>query len=457
MDSSVWSIVAFIVVLLARASAEIIDLQWVVAGDYTLQPSTFNQTIITVNDDSAYTGDHTMMFIVRLLVLVTFDRLLSDELKCHNTASCADVRPHAWTHLLSLPDATAYGILMLRRPNDPWSLDVVLLDPPGLNICHNSKPTIKRNSMTSLPGCLGEGLRYPDKLNFGGRRATWESISRFFPHNLGMNRFVLTTIGFKGVRTIPRFSTRDGLKQESVATPKLLNTSDDSPLVAKGVLHYANSGSPVTGPIPAGHDPWDIEFSVNQGRSIRWNLTVGAARPNPQGTFNVSNVTLSETIVLHASETNIRGSYRYVVNNVHSDMMLMDSWHLDGYGFYVVGFGDGEWTSRSRSSYNLYDPVVRSTVQVYPRGWTAVYAFLDNPGMWNLRSQHLKHWYLGQELYVRVHDDDPNPAKENPPPENLLLCAYFPPSVTQPASTVIEVGEVTGFTGNPYPSSQELF
>lgn len=51
-----------------------------------------------------------------------------------------------------------------------------------------------------------------------------------------------------------------------------------------------------------------------------------------------------------------------------------------------------------------------------------MYVFLDNPGMWNLRSQHLKHWYLGQELYVRVHDDDPNPAKENPPPENLLLC-----------------------------------
>ena len=60
--------------------------------------------------------------------------------------------------------------------------------------------------------------------------------------------------------------------------------------------------------------------------------------------------------------------------------------------------------------------------QVYPGGWTAVYAFLDNPGMWNLRSQHLKNWYLGQELYIRVHDPDPNPAKERPPPENLLLC-----------------------------------
>lgn len=60
--------------------------------------------------------------------------------------------------------------------------------------------------------------------------------------------------------------------------------------------------------------------------------------------------------------------------------------------------------------------------QVYPGGWTAVYAFLDNPGMWNLRSQILKHWYLGQELYLRVYDPDPNPAKERPPPENLIFC-----------------------------------
>lgn len=88
-------------------------------------------------------------------------------------------------------------------------------------------------------------------------------------------------------------------------------------------------------------------------------------------------------------------------------------------------FGDGEWTPESRNTYNLYDPVVRSTVQVYPGWWTAVYVFLDNPGMWNLRSQHLKRWYLGQELYIRVHDDDPNPAKENPPPDNLLLCGEF--------------------------------
>lgn len=59
---------------------------------------------------------------------------------------------------------------------------------------------------------------------------------------------------------------------------------------------------------------------------------------------------------------------------------------------------------------------------MYPEGWSAVYVYLDNPGMWNLRSQNLKHWYLGEELYIRVNDPDPNPSKERSPPSNLLFC-----------------------------------
>lgn len=90
--------------------------------------------------------------------------------------------------------------------------------------------------------------------------------------------------------------------------------------------------------------------------------------------------------------------------------------------YIFFSFGNGKWRAKSRSTYNLYDPVVRSTVQVYPGGWSAVYAYLDNPGMWNLRSQQLKNWYLGEELYVRVYDADPNPAKEKPSPNNILLC-----------------------------------
>lgn len=54
-----------------------------------------------------------------------------------------------------------------------------------------------------------------------------------------------------------------------VATPKLLNTSDISPLVAKGALHYANSVSKVGGPLPSGPNPYDIDFSIDQAKAIR--------------------------------------------------------------------------------------------------------------------------------------------------------------------------------------------
>ncbi|KAM7268183.1 hypothetical protein ACFE04_010349 [Oxalis oulophora] len=270
-----------------------------------------------------------------------------------------------------------------------------------------------------------------------------------------------------------------------VAAPKLRN---DTNLVGIGQLIYTNSRSTGSQALPVSPDPFDIDFSVNQAKSIRWNLTAGAARPNPQGTFNVHNVTLSQTFILHNTFFPISGINHYGVNNVSYDTPStplkladqfangsgvyeldsfptnsvngeaaygvsvvtgihkgwielvfqnnfddMDSWHLDGFGLYVVGFGDGDWTEEARNTYNLYDPVVRSTMQVYPRRWTAAYAYLDNPGMWNLRSQHLKSWFLGQELYIRVYDPDPNPAKENSPPENIILCGNFAASSPAPS------------------------
>ncbi|KAG6416122.1 hypothetical protein SASPL_123546 [Salvia splendens] len=260
-----------------------------------------------------------------------------------------------------------------------------------------------------------------------------------------------------------------------VATPKI---QANNSFAAVGVLHYDKSTALPTGPLPIGPDPNDINFSINQARSIMMNMTTGAARPNPQGSFNVTNVTLSQTFILNGHIAILDGFTRYTINNVsyispstplkladqfingsgvyeldkypiHSGLAapvngtfvvsglykgwleivfvnngdMYDSCHLDGYGFFVVGFGVGQWTPEVRTTtYNLYNPIVRSTVQVYPGGWTAVYVYLDNPGMWNLRSQNLKRWYLGQELYIRVYDPDPNPAKERPPPSNLLFC-----------------------------------
>ncbi|KAK8952276.1 Monocopper oxidase-like protein SKU5 [Platanthera zijinensis] len=273
-----------------------------------------------------------------------------------------------------------------------------------------------------------------------------------------------------------------------VASPTQVDIGNIGTLNGVAVLHYKTSSTPPNGLLPMGPEPLNQDFSVNQAKSIRWNMTTGAARPNPQGSFNIANVTISQTFIFHSSDV-LNGNYhRFTVNNVSyltpktplkladylkngagvyeldafpvnstntkmvqgtfvasgihkgwdeiifvNEHSVMNSWHLDGYGFYVVGFGNGEWSPTSRETYNLFDPVVRSTVQVYPQGWSAVYVYLDNPGMWNLRSQILENWYLGQELYIRVHDSDPNPAKERHPPANLLQCGIFDALAPAPA------------------------
>ncbi|CAA2944553.1 Hypothetical predicted protein, partial [Olea europaea subsp. europaea] len=47
-----------------------------------------------------------------------------------------------------------------------------------------------------------------------------------------------------------------------------------------------------------------------------WNLTIGAARLNPQGTFNVWNMTPSETSILRGSFAKIDGYSHFTINNV---------------------------------------------------------------------------------------------------------------------------------------------
>lgn len=47
---------------------------------------------------------------------------------------------------------------------------------------------------------------------------------------------------------------------------------------------------------------------------------------------------------------------------------------------------------------------------------------LDNKGMWNLRSSNWPRRYLGQELYVRVWNDEKSLFTEYDIPDNVLLC-----------------------------------
>ncbi|KAJ1296605.1 hypothetical protein BS78_01G314600 [Paspalum vaginatum] len=253
---------------------------------------------------------------------------------------------------------------------------------------------------------------------------------------------------------------------------------------------YAGSGSspappPGDAPLEDASSHNGYARSMEQAQTVRMNLTCGAARPNPQGSFRYGRINVTRTLLLRNDEALVGGRRRCTVNGVsfadpatplkladHFDVAgvfavvsgrpaaagtrqkqpslgtavvdaryrdfvqivfenrlpSLQTWHLDGYSFFVAGMGWGKWSPDARSSYNLVDAIYRSTVQVYPAAWTAVLVSLDNEGMWNLRSQCLDRRYLGQEMYMRVSQrgssvsEVPDPRDELPMPSNALLC-----------------------------------
>ncbi|OAY25910.1 L-ascorbate oxidase homolog [Manihot esculenta] len=256
-------------------------------------------------------------------------------------------------------------------------------------------------------------------------------------------------------------------------------------LTTTAVLHYSNSYKGVSGRIPGGPTT-QIDWSLNQARSIRWNLTASGPRPNPQGSYHYGMIKTSRTITLANSAPIINRKQRFAVNSVSflppdTPLKLADyfkipgvfnlgsiqsypnwgnaylqtsvmsanfrefieiifqnwedtvqSWHIDGHSFFVVGMDGGQWTPSSRAGYNLRDAVARCTTQVYPKSWTAVYMALDNVGMWNIRSENWARQYLGQQFYLRVYTASNSWRDELPIPRNALLCGRATGRHTRP-------------------------
>ncbi|GAB2239180.1 hypothetical protein Droror1_Dr00025093, partial [Drosera rotundifolia] len=70
------------------------------------------------------------------------------------------------------------------------------------------------------------------------------------------------------------------------------------------------------------------------------------------------------------------------------------------------GFGYGQCNPSMRKRYNKVDAPARYTVQVYPKSCSAILISLDNKGIWNLRSAIWPRQYLGQQLYIRVWNNE---------------------------------------------------
>ncbi|CAK9178356.1 unnamed protein product [Ilex paraguariensis] len=256
-------------------------------------------------------------------------------------------------------------------------------------------------------------------------------------------------------------------------------------LTTTGVLRYNNGGGSFSN-LPTGGPTIQVDWSLNQARSIRTNLTASGPRPNPQGSYHYGMINTTRTIRLANSAGLINGKQRYAVNSVsfvaadtplkladyfqiggvfrvgsisdaptgggmyldtsvmnadyrafieivfENPENIMQSWHLNGYQFWVVGMDGGQWTQASRNEYNLRDAVARSTIQVYPKSWTAIYIALDNVGMWNLRTEFWARQYLGQQFYLRVYTKSTSIRDEYPIPKNALLCGRASGRHTRP-------------------------
>ncbi|KAG8390695.1 hypothetical protein BUALT_Bualt01G0110300 [Buddleja alternifolia] len=230
-----------------------------------------------------------------------------------------------------------------------------------------------------------------------------------------------------------------------------------SDLVSTATIRYVGGAGPAEATLPPAPVGWVWSFS--QFRSLRWNLTASAARPNPQGSYHYGKINITRTIKLVSSKGKVGGKLRYAVNGVsHIDPETplklaeyygvpekafkygimkdepeggdvksniniapnvingtfrdfveiifenhdksMETWHLSGYAFFAVAVEPGRWTPEKRKNYNLVDAVSRNTIQVYPNSWAAIMTTIDNAGMWNLRTMQLERQYLGQQLYI---------------------------------------------------------
>ncbi|KAK1286416.1 Monocopper oxidase-like protein SKU5 [Acorus calamus] len=216
-----------------------------------------------------------------------------------------------------------------------------------------------------------------------------------------------------------------------VASPRFVNESIWARVTGVAILHYTNSKGKASGPLPdPPNDQYDKSFSMNQARSISGISFKQPDTPlrladqyDVKGTYTLDFPTRPVEGPPKIATSVINGTFRGFMEIVlQNNDTSVQTYHLDGYAFFVVGMDWGEWTENSRGTYNKGDGVSRCTVQVFPGAWTAILVSLDNVGIWNLRTENLDTWYRGQEVYIRIVNPEITNKTELAPPDNAIYC-----------------------------------
>ncbi|KAL0877184.1 hypothetical protein Bca101_026889 [Brassica carinata] len=122
-----------------------------------------------------------------------------------------------------------------------------------------------------------------------------------------------------------------------VASARFVNETAWQRVTGVGILHYSNSKGQASGPLPVPatdvSQPWSV---MNQQRAIKQNTSASGARPNPQGSFHYGQINITSTYILRSMPpTKINGSFRATLNwvsflNPSTPMRLADKHKVKG-------------------------------------------------------------------------------------------------------------------------------
>ncbi|PWA60131.1 L-ascorbate oxidase [Artemisia annua] len=140
--------------------------------------------------------------------------------------------------------------------------------------------------------------------------------------------------------------------------------------------------------------------------SIKYGINESFDQNSPPDTFDLNTY----DIMSPPSNPNAaygNGVYTLELNNT-IDVILQNAnmlkagdseihpWHLHGHDFWVLGYGEGKFSSeKDEKKLNLKNPPLRNTVVIFPYGWTAIRFVADNPGVWPFHCHIEPHLHMG--------------------------------------------------------------
>lgn len=236
-----------------------------------------------------------------------------------------------------------------------------------------------------------------------------------------------------------------------ILLPVLIGDSGEAELLVWAVNNITNTkgpvpliGSAVTTSRELG---WPVEIPdtllVPETPPFTWNYTEQVQEPggpgSAVGTRGRSIISLEEGQVFEIVLQNARA-----LNGVAE----FHPWHAHGHSFWVVGSGDGIFDpDTDPATYNLENPILRDTVNLWPLQWTALRFVANNPGVWNFHCHITAHLVMGMGFNMIVQPD-----MVEDPSESVLFCGSHgleafeedPDKVTDPQDTKAPSEEPSG-------------